>query len=219
VTVLSARDGYRAWAPDYSPETAISFLEESLVREFGVTTAGRSVLDAGCGTGRRLAGSDASPAVGIDLSPEMLGDANGSRMLGAADVRLLPFRDATFDVVWCRLVIGHLREMDSVYAELSRVCRSGGDVVVTDFHPEAAATGHRRTFRDSTGVLREIEHYVHAPESHADAASRSGLVPAARRDGEVGPFIRHFYADAAKLAVYDSQLGQRVVLALAYRKA
>ena len=218
MSILSARDGYRAWAPRYSPETAVSFLEDALVGEFGIPTAGRALLDVGCGTGRRLVHAEAALAVGVDLSPSMLGESRSSAMIGAADIRTLPFESESFDVVWCRLVIGHLSELDLAYGELSRVCRAGGAVVVSDFHPDAVAAGHRRTFRDSTGAVREVEHYVHSPDAHAAAAARVNLHQTARRDGEVGPVVRQFYADAGKTAAYQAQLGERIVLALAYRK-
>jgi malonyl-CoA O-methyltransferase len=218
VSILSARDGYRVWAAQYSPETAVSYLEDALVREFDVPTSGRSLLDAGCGTGRRLARTDAAFAVGVDLAPMMLAESASPALLAVADVRGLPFDDQSFDVVWCRLVIGHLPEIGAAYDELGRVCRPGGTVVVTDFHPDAVTAGHRRTFRDSAGVVREIEHYVHPLAAHATAATHAKLLPAAQREGEVGPSIRHFYVDAGKSDAYEAQLGQRIVLAIAYRK-
>jgi malonyl-CoA O-methyltransferase len=218
VTRLSAREAYRAWAPHYPPDTALTFLENLLLREFDVPTAGRAVLDAGCGTGHRLRDASAALAVGIDFTKEMLASPAGTELLAVADVRHLPFDGECFDVVWCRLVIGYLRDIDAAYAELARVCRPGGTIVVTDFHPEAAAAGHRRTFRDGAGALWEIENYVHAPEAHAGAARKAALRQVVRRDGEVGPQVRRFYADAGKSDIYDSQLGQRIVLAIRYRR-
>ncbi|HEU4630441.1 MAG TPA: class I SAM-dependent methyltransferase [Gemmatimonadaceae bacterium] len=221
MVALPAREGYRLWAPHYAAETAISFLEDRLVARLRLPVAGRSLLDVGCGSARRLAAArvaGAAPAVGVDLTPEMLARALEPQLLAAADVRALPFAAATFDVVWCRLVIGHLAEPTLAYAELGRVCRPGGTVVVTDFHPDAAAAGHRRTFRDATGVVREVEHHVHAPTRHAAAARAAGLAPVARRDGAVGPAVRAFYEAAERLDAYEAQRGLRVVLALAYRR-
>lgn len=218
MSILTAPDGYRAWASRYAAETAVSFLEDALVRELRVPTANRALLDAGCGTGRRLEQSDAAFAVGVDLSGAMIAESGGNVRLAIADVRSLPFDDSAFDVVWCRLVIGHVRDVEAVYRETARVCKAGGAVVITDFHPAAAAAGHRRTFRDETGTVREIEHYVHSLEDHAAAARASGLAVVSQREGEVGPAIRRFYDDAGKSDVYHAQLGQRIVLAIAYRK-
>lgn len=218
---LPAQVGYRLWAPHYAAETAISFLEDRLVAGLRLPLRGRRLLDVGCGPARRLGearATGASLAVGVDLTLEMLTQAPDRRLLAAADLRALPFAAAAFDVVWCRLVVGHVPALGQAYAELARVCRPGGTVVVTDFHPDAAAAGHRRTFRDAAGEVHELEHHVHAPEAHDAAAMAAGLTLAARRDGAVGAAVRGFYAAARRLDVYDAQRGLRVVLALAFRR-
>jgi malonyl-CoA O-methyltransferase len=219
VTTLSARAGYALWAPRYAAETAVSALENEVVRALPLPGACASLLDVGCGTARRLALAECPLVVGVDLSPAMLAHAEGAHELAAADAAALPFADATFDRVWCRLVIGHVREVEPVYGELARVCRAGGYVVVTDFHAEAAAAGHRRTFRDDAGVVRELEHHVHPRPRHVDAAERAGLELVAHRDGRVGRSIRHYYDDAGRRAAYGEQLGLALVLALAFRRA
>jgi malonyl-CoA O-methyltransferase len=218
VSVLSARDAYRLWAPTYEAETVVSFLEDRLVAAIGTPTTARSLLDVGCGTARRLDATDARSVVGVDLSTEMLVSSTGEHTLVAGDVRALPFAAGSFDVVWCRLVIGHVQELGHAYAELSRVCRDGGDVIVTDFHPDAVAAGHRRTFRDTVGLSHEIEHYVHDATAHDTAARAARLTPTKRSDAFVGPAVRHFYVAADRLDAYEMQTGLRLVLALAFRK-
>ena len=229
---LPTRQAYALWAPTYGAETAVSYLEDAVVAELGVATAGRRVLDVGCGTGRRLATVAAPPArgaaalaVGVDATPEMLGQRTAPVLVAAADVRALPFAPRRFDVVWCRLVVGHVAELAAAYAELARVCAAGGTVIVTDFHPDAVAAGHRRTFRDPTGAVREIEHHVHAREAHVRAAGEAGLALAAAREGRVGERIREFYVRRAEAGggrtgsdVYREQLGLALVLALAWEK-
>jgi malonyl-CoA O-methyltransferase len=216
VSALTVRDGYRQWAPHYEAETAVSFLEDRLVRSLTVPVSGRRLLDAGCGVGRRMRGTGASLAVGVDVTPEMLGEQRCVEPVAAADLRALPFSAATFDLVWCRLVIGHIRELDAAYAEMARVCRARGAVVVTDFHPDAVAAGHRRTFRDADGASHEIEHFVHDIAAHEAAAKRAGLARTMRHDCVVGPMIRPFYAAASRLDAYESQRGLKLVLLLAY---
>jgi malonyl-CoA O-methyltransferase len=218
MTALSAAEGYRLWAPSYADETAISHLEDAAVRALPVPAPSGSLLDVGCGTARRLARAGASTAVGVDLTLAMLRCAVMRGTLAAADVCALPFGDRLFDTVWCRLVIGHVAGLPDAYGELARVCRAGGVVVVTDFHPDAAAAGHRRTFRDGEGQVHEIEHHVHDAIAHRAASAAAGLELVARRDDVVGPPIRSFYADAGRLNAYDAQRGLCVVLTLAYRR-
>jgi malonyl-CoA O-methyltransferase len=216
--VLSPAEGYRRWAPCYTEETAVSFLEDRAVRALPLPAVAGRLLDVGCGTARRLAAAGAALAVGVDLSVDMLRQSTLRGTLAAADVRTLPFADAGFDWVWCRLMIGHVRDLAGVYRELARVCRLQGHVVVTDFHADAALAGHRRTFRDDAGVVWEVEHHVHDPPSHTAMAARAGLELVSRRDDAVGPPIRQFYEDAGRLTAYDEQLGLRLVLTLAYQR-
>jgi malonyl-CoA O-methyltransferase len=220
-SVLSPAQGYALWAPSYS-ETAVTVLEVAAVESLRLPLAGKRVLDVGCGTARRLAHAreaGASVAVGVDLVPAMLARARSDPLLAAADVRALPVADAAFDVVWCRLVLGHVADLDAAYAELGRSCALGGTVVVTDFHPAAAEAGHRRTFRDGAGELHELEHHVHSPDAHYLAAARAGLSLGDRRDFTVGETVREFYVQAGRLDVYERQLGLPLVLALEFTRA
>ena len=220
---VEPREAYRRWAPSYAGETAISFLEDGLVARLTPDMADMLLLDAGCGTGRRLHDCGARFAIGIDNSPEMLaagGDTSGRRGFRTivGDVRALPFADGWFDVVWCRLVIGHVADCHAVYAELARVAAPGATVIVSDFHPAAIAAGHRRSFRDNA-VEIAIEHHVHTLEKHLEAACAGGLTAPEIGEAPIGPPVRHFYARAGREALYREHLGLPVVLAIAFRRA
>lgn len=215
---LSAREGYSLWASHYAEETAVSALEDAEVCALGVSVAHRRLLDVGCGIGRRLSKTHASPGVGVDLVPEMLRIASIRFTCAAADVRALPFGNERFDVVWCRLVLGHLRDIDAAYQELGRVCATDGVVIVSDLHVAAVAAGHRRTFRDASGAVRELEHYPYDLEAHQRAAHRAGLALDTHRVGVVGPSIERFYRDARRLDAYAVQLGLPLVSVMAWRK-
>ncbi len=223
---LSAREGYRRWAPHYAQETAISFLEAQLVEAVAPPAAGKRLLDAGCGTGRRLIDCGAAQAVGVDLSPEMLEAGIGigpshqhphlRSMVG--DLRALPLEDGGFDIVWCRLAIGHLPEYAQAYAELSRVAAPGATVIVSDFHEAAHRAGHRRSFRDAQGV-HEIEHYLHTASQQQDAARIAGLEPIGQHEAVIGPDALPFYEKAGRAALYREHEGLPVVSLLVFRKA
>jgi malonyl-CoA O-methyltransferase len=218
MSALSAREGYRLWAPRYEAETVVSYLENRLVNALAIATEDRRLLDVGCGTGRRLRDADPAFAVGIDASLDMLRLAPREQRRAAADVRALPFPAESFNVVWCRLVIGHVRELEVAYSELARVCRTGGAVIVSDLSAEAIAAGHRRTFRDSRGEVHEVEHVAHAPGRQTAVARDVGLELETRRDGVVDSSVRQFYAEAGRLLAYEEQRGLPLVCALVFRR-
>jgi malonyl-CoA O-methyltransferase len=220
---LRADEGYRLWAPSYSDETAISYLENRLVSAMTPPLAGLRLLDAGCGTGRRLRTADAERIVALEPSREMVaaGIANDGPIPGveivAGDVRDMPLEDASFDVVWCRLVVGHLPSIGAAYSELARVADHGATVIVSDFHPAAVDAGHRRSFRIGDERF-EVEHYVHRPDEHVAVARAAGLGLRQIRDATIGSDVRSFYESAGRLEAYPDQFGLPVVLALAFRK-
>jgi len=220
---LTPADAYRLWAPSYNGETVVSALEDRVARSVMPDLVGLRLLDVGCGTGRRLPPSESGPAlsVGMDLVPEMLSAgkrARGHRMIAAGDVRRLPFVTAAFDVVWCRLVLGHVDDVRTAYRELARVSGPGAHLIVSDFHPAAVAAGHTRTFQDAGGTVREVEHHVHESAAHVDAAGACGWTVAATIEAAAAEPERPFYERAGRLRQLDLEAELPLVLLMCFRK-
>jgi SAM-dependent methyltransferase len=222
--VLKTREAYRLWSDTYDQENPLTVLDEAAVRMFTPELEGLDLLDAACGTGRRLVFGENAPrsAAGVDLVFEML--ARGRRVPGrpsttsAADVRSLPFPAARFDVAWCRLAAGHLPALAPLYAELARVLRPGGYAVVTDFHPEAIRRGHARVFRDAAGAAHTVEHVVHEPGDHETAARAAGLSFDSGGWLSIGSEVRAFYERAGKLDRFGRDAGMPLLLALRFSR-
>jgi malonyl-CoA O-methyltransferase len=222
MSMLAPLEGYRLWAPAYEAENAVTRLEQAQVAKLGPSPRGLRLLDAGCGTGRRLARTGAARATGIDLSPEMLAEGRRNPALAGVeliegDVRALPFPEGSFDLVWCRLVIGHLARPGSAYAELARVAAPGAAIIVTDFHAAAYAAGHRRTFRLGAQV-HEVIHYSRPADAQIRAAERAGLTLRSQSEAAIGPEVRACYEAANRLALYHMHCGLPVVLALVFAR-
>lgn len=210
---VDVREGYRLWSPTYATETATSFLDDELAQDMLRGLPHRKLLDAGCGVARRI--HNIPGAVGLDQSPEMLA-AGGARNVVIGDVRAMPFAAECFDMIWCRLVLGHLPDILPAYLEFARVCMPSGFVFVTDFHPDAVSAGHRRTFNTGEGIVHEIEHYTHT--DHVQIAAKAGLTLVASGEGVVGPSIRKFYLSGIGLAAYKRDMGLRLVSAFLFRR-
>jgi ubiquinone/menaquinone biosynthesis C-methylase UbiE len=104
-------------------------------------SAGRHVLDMGCGTGRFTVPLARSGAVvtGLDISSSMLGVARRKLRaegldadLREGDMARLPFPDGSFDVVTSMLALMHIPLVDrpAVFREVSRVLRPGGRMLL-----------------------------------------------------------------------------------------
>ncbi|MFW5474955.1 class I SAM-dependent methyltransferase [Knoellia sp. CPCC 206450] len=108
--------------------------------------AGRRVLDAGCGSGplmesmraagAEVAGFDVSAAM-VDLARERLGEDTALLVHDLKEP--LPYDDGEFDDVICSLVLHYLEDWGGPLAELRRVLRPGGRLLVAVNHPTAYA--------------------------------------------------------------------------------
>jgi len=83
-----------------------------------------SILDLGCGNGiftRRLC-RDGASVTGLDLSQNLLRQ-NEHDLLTCGDATSLPFRNASFDLVFEANLLHHVNDVGVVIAEMNRVSR------------------------------------------------------------------------------------------------
>lgn len=137
---------YDEFAEAYSADNEVNLLnghyERPAMLNLAGDVAGRSILDAGCGSGPLSAALRDRGAImtGFDLSEVMIELAR--RRLGEdADLRVhdlaapLPYDDAAFDDVVASLVLHYLEDWAAPLAELRRVLRPGGRLIVSVNHP------------------------------------------------------------------------------------
>lgn len=136
-------EAYKEWADNYEKDTVdeMGYVAPAIVAEKLASLArldGKTVLDAGCGTG--LAGVElaerASALIdGMDISPDMLALA---RKKGAyEDLRTadmtgpLDYKTDQYDAVMCVGTFTHAHVGPKGFDELVRITRPGGLVVAT----------------------------------------------------------------------------------------
>ncbi len=189
-------DHYDSFAQSYATDNESNLFnghyERPAMLGLAGDVAGRRVLDVGCGSGPLAAALRAKGAVvtGLDSSPAMI-DLARQRLGADADLhvadlgRPLPFGDGAFDDVVVSLVLHYLPDWTAPLAELRRVLRPGGRLLLSVNHPrilEASDPGadyfsvtqysDEYTFGDQRAVLT----YWHRPlHAMSDAFTEAGF--------------------------------------------
>jgi ubiquinone/menaquinone biosynthesis C-methylase UbiE len=145
----------------YEAELLLSFLDPQ---------PGERILDVGCGTGIFTVDVLRSGArvTGIDLSAAMLARAvqrGGDHFAGlCADMCALPFADNSFDRVFSMTAIEFVADAVRAIAELNRVVKSGGRVVVTSLNSLSPWAEQRRRKAATKGHCLFEQAHFRSPE-------------------------------------------------------
>lgn len=151
---------------------------------------GRRILDLGCGGGHVTfnVASHACSVTAYDLSQDMLdvvakaaqerGLSNVETARGVAEV--LPFEDASFDVVMSRYSAHHWHDLDAAMREAFRVLKPGGTLAVSD----SISPGRPLidTFYQTIEMLRDCSHVRNRSRVEWQSSiARAGFVPGEAR--------------------------------------
>jgi SAM-dependent methyltransferase len=132
---------YAGLAGVWATDAALAYgpLARHLVEHAPRILRGAVALDAGAGSG--LAGEQlrARGAHVVSADREFDMASHVAHPAVAADITALPFRAGCFDLVVAAFVINHLPDPVSGLAELRRVVRAHGTVLVSTFSTERAA--------------------------------------------------------------------------------
>ena len=131
---------------------------------------GEQVLDVGCGTGTlaldvvRRVGS-AGRVAGVDPGTAQIARARAKASRRHLPVEFqvgvierLPFADSTFDVVFSTLMMHHLPAplKRQGFAEIARVLRPGGRLIIADFTRKQERTGRAARFHAGGSSTQEL---------------------------------------------------------------
>ncbi len=179
------------------------------LRRIAERSSGAHALEYGCGTGdmaRNVLAQGADHVTGIDISPKGIQIATErARAAGEADrldfrvmnAEQLEFPDETFDLIYGRGILHHL-DLERSYAELARVLRPGGVVIMSEplGHNPAInwyrnRTPELRTADEHPLMRRDIEHarrHFDRVETRYFHLLSLGLIPLRRT-----PLLRMLY--------------------------
>lgn len=207
---------YDDFAEAYAAENETSLINAYYVKpavlDLAGDVTGRLILDAGCGSGpvaaalrdrgAAVSGFDRSAKM-VELARQRLGDDVDLRVADIAGP--LPYPDAAFDDVVAALVLHYLEDWTGPLAELRRVLRPGGRLIVVVNHPLVLKAARPET--DYFAITKWSEEYTfdgqqaeltywHRPlHAMTDAFTAAGFRIAVVSEPHPAPEARELFAD------------------------
>jgi ubiquinone/menaquinone biosynthesis C-methylase UbiE len=133
---------------DYEKKRAFRYsLQDYMHQAFRFADySGKTVLEIGCGAGidsaefarngAKVISSDLTRA-GTELTRDLLTESGLPGDIIQSDAKALPFRDHSFDCVYSFGVLHHFPQIETALAEIYRVLKPGGQVMVMLYHRDS----------------------------------------------------------------------------------
>jgi SAM-dependent methyltransferase len=154
----------------------------NLIGRLGAAAPGDRLIDVGSGSGWAswlFAQAGYDPWL-VDFEPNSLwlGELYEHERLGpgkriVCDATLLPFPDATFGVALVKEFAHHVADKDRLFAEVNRVLRPGGLLVLME--PTHSLWVSAQRLRGQDPDEGHSQHEITWPETYARAIARNGL--------------------------------------------
>lgn len=191
---------------------------------YGVDIKDNVVVDVGCGTGRhwqKLLDKQPAKLIGFDSSPGMLEKLKtkfpAAEVQVSYDARLTGLQSASCDLVISTLTIAHIEDPAAYFGEWARVLKPGGQIILTDYHPDALKKGAKRTFIHS-GQTIAIRNHIHTIARIREIAGQLGLSEVRFIERKIDDSVRSYYEKQNALALFEKFKGVPIIYGIHLKK-
>lgn len=222
-------EAYDLWAENYDsqPGNLMLDLDEilfaALLPNAGIK--GKNVADIGCGTGRhwsKLLVQDPASLIGFDVSPGMLNKLKAKYPDAKTSVitnnNFSTVEDGIYDVIVSTLTVAHIENIEEALEAWSRILKYRGDIIITDFHPDALAFGGKRTFSHQNTQIA-VKNHVHTLDRIKAILLRNNFEVVLEEEKKVDETVMHYYREQNALHVYEKFKGFPIIYGIHFRRA
>jgi ubiquinone/menaquinone biosynthesis C-methylase UbiE len=221
-------EAYDIWAENYDsqPGNLMLDLDETLFTKLlaGLSLENKTVADIGCGTGRhwsKIFQQNPKNLSGFDVSPGMLKKLSDkypeAKTHVITDNRFEDIADNTYDVILSTLTVAHIEDIGDALQTWCRITKPDGDMIITDFHPNALASGGKRTFRHGNKHIA-VQNFVHSTDTIKQTLLRNGFKIVAHLEIKVDETVRHYYEQQNALHVYEKFKDQPIIYGIHFKR-
>jgi len=221
-------EAYDIWADNYDaqPGNLMLDLDKIVLNELlgNIAVTGKQIADIGCGTGRHwtdILQKEPAGLTGFDVSPGMLKKLKDK--FPSANVELITnnhfsdVADGSFDMIISTLTMAHIENIHEALAAWGRIMKPKGDIIITDFHPDALAAGGQRTFKHQNKPVA-VKNFVHTTAAIKQVLLKENFTVINEREIKVDGRVKDYYSTQNALHVYEKFKGSPIIYGLHFRR-
>lgn len=221
-------EAYDLWSENYDaqPGNLMLDMDAQLFSDLldGIDIKNKRVADIGCGTGRhwdRILKLQPISLTGFDVSPGMLQRLNEkfpqARTHQITDNLFSTVPDAAYDVIVSTLTVAHIEHIDEALEAWCRILKAKGDIIITDFHPNALAFGGKRTFEYHKAQIA-VKNFVHYVYEIEELFLKHNFHIVKKEERIIDESVKHYYAAKNALPVYEKFKDSRIIYGIHLRR-
>lgn len=226
--VKKPAEGYDTWSHSYDdqPHNLILHLDREILHTMlqQVTLLNRKMADIGCGTGRHwteLYKGNPASITGFDVSKGMLEKLQlkfpDAPVFLVNDHQLSGIAAGQFDLLLSTLTLAHIQNVQKTLEEWNRVLQSGGELILTDYHPDALQRNASRTFHHQ-GKTYAVQSHVHPVNQIRKIAGQLGWTEIRYTERKIDEAVKDFYLQQGAEALYQQYLGMPLIYGIHFKK-
>jgi len=223
------QNAYDLWASEYDnqPGNLMLELDEILFSELlsKYSVKGKIIADIGCGTGRhwrKLFAQFPARLIGYDVSAGMLKKLEekfpSAETFLLRNEKLPELKDGSCDMIISTLAMAHIPSIRAALYEWDRVLKPGGEVIITDYHPEALIKGGRRTFKYD-GKTLAVKNYIHTVVVLKELFKQLKWIEIRFIERVIDDSVKGYYERQNALELFDSFFNIPIIYGIHLKKA
>jgi len=224
VAIKGSEEAYDMWSEDYDAQPGNLMLDmdeevfSALLQQIDLKD--RRIADIGCGTGRhwpKIFEHEPSCLTGFDVSSGMLRRLQEKfpqvYTSKITDNRFSDIGDAMYDVLISTLTVAHIENLSEALEAWCRILKDDGDIIITDFHPDALANGGKRTFQHHQKQI-QVQNFVHHLAEIESILQRNNFHVVNRLEKVVDESVKHYYVAKDAVPVYEKFKDSNIIYGL-----
>lgn len=216
------------WIENYIPQAGnlILDMEEGVFSGLlhSLDIRNKRVADIGCGSGRhwnKIFQRKPLTLTGFDVSSGMLNRLQAkfpeAYTCKISDNLFSTTADDTYDVIISTLTVAHIENIEEALQAWCRILKDNGDIIITDFHPDALDFAGKKTFEYHARQI-EVQNYVHYVHDIEKILVRKGFYVVKRTEKIIDEWAKHYYVAKNALPVYKKFKNSKIIYGIHLRR-